>query len=648
MKRALTHLVLAAALAGVAGADFQTGVAAYQRGDWAAALREWQRVAERGDANAQYNMGLLYTLGHGVPQDLRCAAEWYEKAARQGVPAAQYNLGVIYANGQGVPQNVTEARQWFERAAAQGLGLAEDSLGYFFATGQGVPRNYQEAAKWYRRAAEKGIASAQFGLGVLYDLGEGVPRDFSEALKWYRRSAAQGYAAAMVNIGILHYNADGVKRDLVEAYAWFSRAQQAGEPRAAQLVRVVESRIPDADLKEARKLAASWKPAPSRGMVNADGLFLRPAMAERQAPPGPLPAASQAPAFAPFIRNEWTGVERTVAVGDVHGDFEQFVLVLQSAGLIDGAGNWTGGRTHLVQTGDVTGRGPDSRKVMDLLMKLEKQAEAAGGRVHALIGNHEAMNVYGDLRFVSPGEFAAFANGEAGGAYSYPRLKADLLAPGKPLLDRSQWYLGNQAGLPEHRNALSPDGPYGKWITGHNTAVKIDDTLYVHAGISPKYADWTLDEINDRVRKELQDLRLEGGIVIDEEGPLWYRGLAEGNEADLERLVERLRNGFGVSRIVIGHAYAGGAVMPRFGGKVLMVDAGLSRIYGGGSLAALVVENGNAWVLHRGQKLRLPKDGGPDLLRYLRQAAALDPKPSPLEARITELSNRLNAATVLK
>src|SRR5262245_33598569 len=103
----------------------------------------------------------------------------------------------------------------------------------------------------------------------------------------------------------------------------------------------------------------------------------------------------------------FTGVERVVAVGDVHGDFGAFVGVLRAAGVIDQKNKWTGGKTHLVQTGDVPDRGADSRKVMDLLMDLEKQAPKAGGRVHALIGNHEAMNLYGDLRYVVPGEFAA-------------------------------------------------------------------------------------------------------------------------------------------------------------------------------------------------------------------------------------------------
>ena len=104
---------------------------------------------------------------------------------------------------------------------------------------------------------------------------------------------------------------------------------------------------------------------------------------------------------------EWTGVERVVAVGDVHGDYGGFVEVLRSAGVIDQKLRWTGGKTHLVQTGDVPDRGADSRKAMDLLMNLEKQAAKAGGQVHALIGNHEAMNLYGDLRYTVPGEFAA-------------------------------------------------------------------------------------------------------------------------------------------------------------------------------------------------------------------------------------------------
>ena len=110
---------------------------------------------------------------------------------------------------------------------------------------------------------------------------------------------------------------------------------------------------------------------------------------------------------------QWTGVERVVAVGDVHGDYAGFVEVLRSAGVIDQKDRWIGGKTHLVQTGDVPDRGPGTKKAMDLLMALEKQAAKAGGQVHALIGNHEAMNLYGDLRYTTAAEFAAFRTAES-------------------------------------------------------------------------------------------------------------------------------------------------------------------------------------------------------------------------------------------
>jgi len=104
----------------------------------------------------------------------------------------------------------------------------------------------------------------------------------------------------------------------------------------------------------------------------------------------------------------WTGVERVVAIGDFHGDYDQYFKVMQSAGLINKSGKWIAGKTHFVQTGDLTDRGDHSRKIIDHLVKLAKQAKKKGGYVHLLIGNHEAMNVVGDLRYVTAGEFKAF------------------------------------------------------------------------------------------------------------------------------------------------------------------------------------------------------------------------------------------------
>ena len=116
---------------------------------------------------------------------------------------------------------------------------------------------------------------------------------------------------------------------------------------------------------------------------------------------------------APESPCDITTSERVVAIGDVHGAYDQFVGMLRAAGLIDGRQRWTGGRARLVQTGDVLDRGADSKKVVDLLIKLEREAAAAGGRVHALVGNHEFMRLVGDWRYVSPGEFKAFQDGDS-------------------------------------------------------------------------------------------------------------------------------------------------------------------------------------------------------------------------------------------
>src|SRR5579871_1738063 len=106
---------------------------------------------------------------------------------------------------------------------------------------------------------------------------------------------------------------------------------------------------------------------------------------------------------------EFDGVERVVAVGDVHGAYDRYTEILRVAGVVDSGGRWSGGRTHLVQVGDMVDRGDDSRKVLDFLRRLERDAQSSGGRVHILLGNHEVARMLGDLRLTTPGEYAAFA-----------------------------------------------------------------------------------------------------------------------------------------------------------------------------------------------------------------------------------------------
>lgn len=330
-------------------------------------------------------------------------------------------------------------------------------------------------------------------------------------------------------------------------------------------------------------------------------------------------------------QDTFQSVRRVVAVGDVHGDYDQFVGLLQAAGVIDEKHKWIGGKTHFVQTGDVLDRGLDSRALMDLLMELEPQAAKVGGQVHALLGNHEAMNLAGDLRYVSKAEYESYRNANSERLRdAYFKLVLEDLAkkktpPQDPEAFRKTFDLEHPLGWVERLRAFAPSGKYGKWLRQHNAIIKVNDVVFLHGGISPKYADKTIPEINDTIRAELSNFPiLATGIATDEEGPLWYRGLAEGPESDLAEHVDQVLKNYGALHIVIGHTVHS-AVLPRFGGKVIAIDVGLSKVFGGPP-ALLVIEEGKYYALHRGHKLDLPVDGE-NLLPYLQAVAALDPRP---------------------
>jgi uncharacterized protein len=139
-----------------AWADSQAGMEANNRGDYATALREWRLLAEQGDALAQYNLGVLYRKGRGVPQDDVQARQWYAKAAAQGQAKAQFNLGTLYFNGEGVQKDYQQALRWFRLAADQGEALAQTKIAIMYDEGQGVPKNFVQAYKWYSLAATNG------------------------------------------------------------------------------------------------------------------------------------------------------------------------------------------------------------------------------------------------------------------------------------------------------------------------------------------------------------------------------------------------------------------------------------------------------------------------------------------------------------
>lgn len=324
-----------------------------------------------------------------------------------------------------------------------------------------------------------------------------------------------------------------------------------------------------------------------------------------------LAALSLAAALAAAPRSEAAegacdvkGVERVVAIGDVHGAYDNFVSVLKLAGLVDDKLRWSGGKARLVQTGDVLDRGPASRQVMDLLMRLEKESAKAGGRVHALIGNHEAMNLVGDLRYVSPEEIAAFRgkDSEAVREEVYRlllgRAREQAKAEKRELDEkayRAKFLEDTPLGLVEMRRAFAPEGTYGKWIRGHDAVVRIDGVVFLHGGLSPQVAALGCEAINKRVREELgQGIEAtrtapQETLAAGESGPLWYRGLAREEEVSFTPSLDAILQAMQARAIVVGHTpVREGRIVSRFSGRVVMIDAGMLEYYGG-HLAALEI-----------------------------------------------------------
>lgn len=149
-----------------AAADFESGVAAAQAGDYGTALREWQPLAEKGNVEAQFNLGLLYEYGLGVPQDGAAAARWYRRAAEQNDRKAQAYLGEMYAQGLVVPRDDAQALRWFRRAAELGDGASQYNVGMFYATGRGVAPSGVLAVAWLTVALENGAKPTDL-LGLL-------------------------------------------------------------------------------------------------------------------------------------------------------------------------------------------------------------------------------------------------------------------------------------------------------------------------------------------------------------------------------------------------------------------------------------------------------------------------------------------------
>jgi Calcineurin-like phosphoesterase len=353
------------------------------------------------------------------------------------------------------------------------------------------------------------------------------------------------------------------------------------------------------------------------------------------------PARASSPADSP---------QGLVAIGDVHGAFDNFCAILQRVGLIDEQHHWSGGKATLVQVGDLIDRGPKSRKVLDLMISLEEETAKAGGRVVSLLGNHEVMNLMGDLRYVTPEIYATFADSESEkrrqSAYqeyvawrkSHPQLLAELVNPVLPETE-AEWMARHPPGFIEQRDAFSPKGPYGKWLRQRSAVTMISAIIFLHGGISPQVASLKLDDINSQIRKEIQQydeirqyladanvilpsftlqetaaavqgeliaerksrvpsnaarqakilqlLEFGNWLCVREDGPLWFRGYDQWSEQEGLSRVDKILGAYNATNIVVGHTVQKTAeIRPRFGGKIFLIDTGMLSTYYPGGKAS--------------------------------------------------------------
>ena len=342
------------------------------------------------------------------------------------------------------------------------------------------------------------------------------------------------------------------------------------------------------------------------------------------------------------LADEWhfSGVTRVVAVSDIHGAYDALVATFQESAVIDDSLAWNGAETHLVITGDLVDRGPDSRRVMNLIMRLEQEAPNAGGQVHLLLGNHEVMNLIGDIRYVSDAEYAAFSDDESAQEREqwFQRFRDSQPADADEQKVRSAFNVKAPPGFFGHRRAFRHDGTYGKWLLEKPLMIVINDTAFVHGGVPPYVAEHGLAGVNGTLIAELLNFvlalstledagilspidrfrthpsllaaKMEAGLVSDAlmtsaqavvdlrnsplhkpDGPLWYRGSSTCNGLIEGDGLDTALSGIGATRAAIGHTTTvTRRVQQRMNGRIIEINTGILESVYQGSGYALIIE----------------------------------------------------------
>jgi predicted MPP superfamily phosphohydrolase len=281
----------------------------------------------------------------------------------------------------------------------------------------------------------------------------------------------------------------------------------------------------------------------------------------------------------PFQFNDesstYFNVSKIAALSDIHGQYKLTLTLLKNNGIIDASDNWIYGDGHLVIVGDIFDRGPQVTELLWFIFNLEKQAEQAGGKVHYLLGNHEYMVMLNDLRYINK---------------KYRQTERILRIP------YSELY-GNETIL-------------GRWLRSKSTIIKINDNLFVHAGISSEFIEsgFDLDATNQKMRLSLTENETDKkwdsiySKYYDSYGPIWYRGYFsnELNNKEINKLLKTIK----VKHIVVGHT-SQTQIETLFKNRIIAVDTSIKN---GISGELLFIENGHFYRgTINGQKIKIKK-----------------------------------------
>lgn len=257
------------ASAPVIAQNFDAGLSAYTQKQYDAARIQFQPLAEAGEANAQYYMGVLFGLGRGVERDLGTAETWFAKAAEQGHARAMFSMGNIHRMRTDMPGAI----RFYKRAADKGMRSAQYNLGVIYATGNGVEKNPEQAFKWYARAAANGHPTAQYNLGIFYRDGRGTTADARKAIEWLAKAAENGNVFAQINLARMFTLGNGVPKNLGRAYTWLEvtqhpfgrQANKAASDRisnvrnsAVAARKLLEEQMSPTDIARSKARARDW------------------------------------------------------------------------------------------------------------------------------------------------------------------------------------------------------------------------------------------------------------------------------------------------------------------------------------------------------------------------------------------------------